>query len=613
MKRSLVRGAAITILAAIPSILFATPFASVGLFIALIVTDLIDVSQLDLSRLPYCWWLYAWYFGADARFTTKLAVTFLIPFVIAFTVMLVALARRRRRYLRPFRPGADAVEPERAASRIHGDADWMTMAEANTIFPGPHPRWGGIPVGEAYRPDLDETRRPFDEADPETWGQGGKSPLLLSPLTSGAISGIIVAGSGSYKTMSFIVPAMTTWHGAAVVLDPSTQVGVMVEACRRRMGHRVALLDPEHPKIGGFDVLSCIDIDHPLVIVHLVEFIDWCGSEQPGDKTDEKNDRFFAEAGKELQACLLADLLWDGDLPREKRTVREWRKRLTRPEKEMPKELMRIFAHSKSPYAKDIAGTLMKTFDETFSGIYKHATTDTKWLSIPAFADLLSEDTFNPADLTKGRLTVIVQIPDEAMKATPAVGRVIIGSIARTLLRARGQMATPVPLFLDEMDLLKHMAILAVLRDMGRKSKVPLFPMWQSVGQIEKTWGKDGKKAWYASAAWRLYAMINDEETAEEVSKRCGTYTVLARTEGTSISMQGVITNGGRTRGLNDNMSEQRRELLSAYDAQTALRPDEAIIIPRGKPALRCGRPLFWRRRDMVRLIEADRFRESAD
>lgn len=554
--------------------------------------------------------LYLWYFPSSPivwRWAGIGCAAGLVIISIPTAYLAYGLYRRRRR-LREAAPGVPTADPVRAASSAHGDADWLTMEDAHDIFPGEHPDWGGISVGEAYRPDMDRTRRgPFDESRPETWGLGGKAPLLISPLTTGAISGIIIAGSGSFKSMSFTVPAMLTWRGAAVVLDPSTQVGPMVAAARKAMGHQVAVLDPSNP--AGFNVLGCIDPTDKLAIVHLLEFIDWCVPPQEDSKGGEKNQQFFVETAKEMAACVLADLLWDETVPRGQRTVKEWRRRLVIPEQEMKTKLAHIYANSASQYARDLAGTLMRTFTETFSSIYKHCSTDTKWLSIPAYADLLSGDTFNPADLTGGKLTVIIQIPDEAMKATPAVARVAIGAMARTVLRAKGKTATPIPFILDEMDLLKNMPILATLRDMGRKSGVALFPMWQSTGQIERTWGSDGKKAWYASAAWRLYAAINDEETAVEVSKRCGSYTVLARTEGTSISTQNMMSNGSRTRGYNGNISEQRRDLLSPYEAQTALRPDEAIIIPKGKRALRCGRPLYWRRPEMASQVAVDQYR----
>jgi type IV secretion system protein VirD4 len=518
----------------------------------------------------------------------------------------------RRRRLRPARTGQRADEPERAASRTHGAADWLTMQEAAEIFPGEDPDWGGIPVAEAYRPDRDPTRRPFDEDDPATWGQGGRSPLLLSPLTKGAISGIIIAGPGSYKTMGFTIPAMCTWGGSAVVLDPSRQVGAMVKPMREAMGHQVVLIDPANPEGGSFNPLACIDTNHPEAESHLEEFVDWCATGQGDDKGADENGKTFAEWGQELQVCLLADMVWDTGIPASGKTLREWRSRIVTPENKIKKLLADIHAESKSSYARDLAGTLVTTHPKTFTGLYRHAAGDTKWLSMPAYAELFSGDTFDPRMLTGGAMTIIVQIGGGAMKATPAVGRVIIGSLARVMLRAEGRAATPVPFILDEVDNLKYMPILEELRDMGRKSGVALFPMWQSIGQIEKSWGEDGKKSWYNSAAWRLYAMVNDEATAEEVSKRCGTYTVLARTEGDSTSTGGALSNVSRTRGFNGNVSEQARPLISAYEVQTALRPDEAIVIPKGKPAMRCGRPLFWRRPEMANAVETDRYRRAS-
>lgn len=582
------------------------PLASTAL-----CTTLGRLRQTDPWVLPVAGFFYWRDYGAEPSVAHWLPVCAVAAAVVAAIPAFMALCWPESRRLRPARIGEDAPQPVRAYSDLHGQAKWLTIAGAKAIFTGDDRRWGSIPVGEAYRPDQDRTAKAFDENEAGTWGMGGRAPLLSTPLTKGAISGIIIAGSGSYKTMAFTVPAMTTWRGSVVVLDPSGQVGPMTAAVREQMGHQVVLLDPDRPGLGGFDALGCIDIQHPLAPVHIAEFVGWCAPE--GEKPGKAEEGFFAEAGMELACCLLADLLWDDALPKAQRTMREWRRRIVLPEDEMPAYLASIYAHSKSAYARDLAGTLMRVYKKTFSGIYKHATTATKWLSIPAYADLLSGDAFDPAALTSGKLSVFLQIPDEAMKATPGVARVIIGALGRTMLRAQGKTATPVPFILDEVDLLKHMAILAVLRDMGRKSGVALFPMWQSAGQIEKTWGKDGKKAWYASAAWRMYASVNDDETAKEVSDRCGTYTVLTRTQSTSSSTQGGASSGSRTQSRSDNLVEQRRELLSPYEVQTAVRPDEAIIIPRGHAALRCGRPLWWRRPAMKALIEADRYRVAAE
>ena len=50
--------------------------------------------------------------------------------------------------------------------------------------------------------------------------------------------------------------------------------------------------------------------------------------------------------------------------------------------------------------------------------------------------------------------------------------------------------------------------------------------LWfQSTGQLEALYGREGKRSWYASAAYRVYAGIADEETAKEAAALFGGYT----------------------------------------------------------------------------------------
>lgn len=615
MKKALAKTASTLAICVGMATAAATPIASEILWVILKLKGIPGMDRVGFLERLYCWWEYLWLYqgGGHSGLGVLLKATGGIPFGLMFLLMLSATITRRPPKLRRARVGEDAQEPERAPFKINGTADWMTMDEARRIYPGPHPKWGGIPIGEAYRPDLDETRHgPFDEADPETWGQGGKADLLVTPLTSGAVSGIIVGGAGTYKTMGFTIPVLAMYYGSIFVQDPQQQVAYMVTAMRKDMGQHVAIIDPARPGLGSFNPLICIDLRDPLAITHVEEFVDWCsGAQTKGKTTGKTDDSFFPLTSKELLTCLLTDMLWDVDLPADKKNLIEWRKRIVIPEKQMKKYLKGIYTNSKSSYARDIAGTFLTTTEKTWSGIYKHATSDTKWLSIPAYGRMFSGNSFDPRDILNGKMTVIMQISDGDMKMSPAVGRVVIGCFARIMMRAKGRSKTPVPFVIDEMDNLKYMSIFETLRDQGRKSKAPLFPMWQSTGQIEDTWGPEGKRSWYASAAWRMYLQVNDPETAKELSDRCGTYTVLARTEGTSL--QGGSGTGSRSRGYSNNTSLHAFPLLSPYAAQTEVGPDEAIIIPRGKAALRVGRPLWWRRPEMRALIERDTYREEVE
>ncbi|NTI45957.1 type IV secretory system conjugative DNA transfer family protein, partial [Rhizobium rhizogenes] len=99
---------------------------------------------------------------------------------------------------------------------VHGEADWMKIQETAKLFPEP----GGIVIGERYRVDRDSVAAmPFRADDRQSWGAGGKSPLLCFDGSFGSSHGIVFAGSGGFKTTSVTIPTALKWGGGLVVLD----------------------------------------------------------------------------------------------------------------------------------------------------------------------------------------------------------------------------------------------------------------------------------------------------------------------------------------------------------------------------------------------------------
>ena len=139
-------------------------------------------------------------------------------------------------------------------------------------------------------------------------------------------------------------------------------------------------------------------------------------------------------------------MLWEPDVTPASKTLKQLRRVLVTPEGEMRERLERIHAASPSPLARDLAGTLKGLVPETFSGIYGNASKDTRWLSTPAYADLVSGSSFRTRDLADGRLTVFVQVPLKALQATPALGRVIVGALLNAAYEADGAGARAHPL-----------------------------------------------------------------------------------------------------------------------------------------------------------------------
>ena len=160
----------------------------------------VDFTPLLWLDAVQWWWLDNWWI------TLWIVAAALLPSALLAIVIMVTVYRwrtRRRPILRARRDGRVRLV-ERGTSDNLGHSDWRDLASTRQLFPGGHPLWGGIAVAEEYRVDLDPKMAgvPFDPRNPRTWGQGGRTPLLIDDTTKGSGHSIIFAGSGAYKSTS---------------------------------------------------------------------------------------------------------------------------------------------------------------------------------------------------------------------------------------------------------------------------------------------------------------------------------------------------------------------------------------------------------------------------
>jgi type IV secretion system protein VirD4 len=257
----------------------------------------------------------------------------------------------------------------------------------------------------------------------------------------------------------------------------------------------------------------------------------------------------------------------------------------------------------------------MEQHEETFSGVYGNANRDARWLSTPAYADLVSggTDGASPAmrteDLIGGRITVFLQIPLPVLLSTPALGRVLVGALLNAVYEADGAVKGRVLFLLDEVARLGYMQLIEHARDAGRKYGITLLLLYQSLGQLVMQWGREGKQAWYDSTAWQLFAAVQDWDTARELSAMCGEYGVVSTTTGDTEGNQSRGTmNASSSSGRSENRSEVKRALIKPDELRNDTRSDEAFVLVRGAKPLRCGRALWFRRPEWAGLVQANRF-----
>ncbi|WP_298967130.1 type IV secretory system conjugative DNA transfer family protein [uncultured Roseibium sp.] len=222
--------------------------------------------------------------------------------------------------------------PKRISGRraIRGENDWMDNATAAKIFP----EQGSIVLGERYRVDKDSvTEVNFDPRHKETWGKGGKAPLVAFDQGFGSTHGIVFAGSGGYKTTSVVIPTCLKYPGSMVVLDPSTEIAPMVSDSRLSLDQDIYCLDPKHPEI-GFSVRDWVGQFGSSIEEDIATVAAWLMSEKP--RLASGADDFFRTNAEQLITSVIAHVVFsDQQNAAGQRSLRAVRSILTKPEENL--------------------------------------------------------------------------------------------------------------------------------------------------------------------------------------------------------------------------------------------------------------------------------------
>ncbi|RAX40264.1 Ti-type conjugative transfer system protein TraG [Rhizobium tropici] len=488
------------------------------------------------------------------------------------------------------------AEPKRIRGQraLHGEADWMKMQDAAKLFADS----GGIVIGERYRVDKDSTAaRPFRADDSNTWGAGGRSPLLCFDASFGSSHGIVFAGSGGFKTTSVTIPTALKWAGSLVVLDPSSEIAPMVHRHRKSAARFIRILDPKEPET-GFNALDWIGRFGATKEEDIASVASWIMTDSGGPRGIR--DDFFRASALQLLTALIADVCLSGHTDEEHQTLRQVRSNLAEPEPKLRERLQSIYNNSNSDFVKENVAAFVNMTPETFSGVYANAVKETHWLSYTNYAALVSGSTFSTDSLANGKTDVFINIDLKTLETHSGLARVIIGSFLNAIYNRDGEVQGRGLFLLDEAARLGYMRILETARDAGRKYGITLVMIYQSIGQMRETYGgRDAASKWFESASWISFAAINDPDTADHISKRCGVTTV--EIDQVSRSFQSKGSSRTRSKQLAARPLIQPHEVLR-------MRADEQIVFTAGNAPLRCGRAIWFRRDDMKACVGTNRF-----
>ena len=382
-----------------------------------------------------------------------------------------------------------------------------------------------------------------------------------------------------------------------MVLDPSNEVAPMVSAHRRAAGRSLFTIDPKSPDI-GFNALDWIGQFGATKEEDIVAVASWIVTDNP--RQGSARDDFFRASALQLVTALVADVCLSGHTEKKDQHLRQVRTNLAEPEPKLRERLQAIYDKSESDFVKENVAPFIAMTPETFSGVYANAVKETHWLSYPNYAALVSGSSFTTGELADGGVDLFINLDLKTLETHPGLARVIIGALMNALYNRNGELKGRTLFLLDEIARLGYLRILETARDAGRKYGITLLLLFQSIGQMREAYGgRDATSKWFESASWISFAAINDPETADYISKRCGDTTI----EVDQVSRSSQMSGSSRTR----SKQLTRRPLILPHEV-LRMRADEQIVFTSGNPPLRCGRAIWFRRQDMVGIVGGNRF-----
>ena len=385
-----------------------------------------------------------------------------------------------------------------------------------------------------------------------------KPPKFLVRLTN-AVHTMIVAPVGVGKSTGVAIPFLLTSNESAVVVDFKGELSTITAAARRKMGHKVVVLDPfrittQEPD--SFNPLQFIDKDSSTAIDDCRDL-----AEALVIRTGQEKEPFWCDSAEVWIAAMTAMVVCfaeEGD-----KSLQSVRALLTNPQKMEAAIKLMCQSDAWEGMLARLGHQLTHFKDKELGSTLTTTNRFLRFLDTIAISESTKQSSFNPADLLTGKMTVYLVLPPEHMRAQSPLLRLWIGSMLRAVVKGGLQEKTKVHFVLDEAASLGHMDALDDAVDKFRGYGVRLQLYYQSLGQLKKCW-LDGQEQTVLSNTTQVFFGVNDQQTAEYVSNRLGEETIIVASGGTSSGTTRSAKEGGYSYSTNANSNWQQagRKLL---------------------------------------------------
>jgi type IV secretion system protein VirD4 len=374
-----------------------------------------------------------------------------------------------------------------------------------------------------------------------------------------------VAPAGRGKTVSVLGPNLLSYPGSCVVFDPAGELFALSAAHRAStFGHKLIRLDP-YGKCGpGGDAYNVLD-QLRAEAADLVELCRDLGDQLVVRKGTEPEPHWSDAACNMIGSFLFLICLCEAN-PAD-RTLQALREILSSKDK-FERAIWVLQQHEGGSTLRRLGDSAAWVQDRERDSVMSVVQRNTLWMDTPLVAACMGRSTFNPQVLRRGRATIYLVLPHDKLSIMQSLIRVWIGSLLRMMTQDGGTEKNPVVFFLDESAMLGQMRILEEACTQYRKFGVKLWFFWQSLDQMKVCFGERANII-LGNMDTQQYFGINDNDTAEAISKRIGTTTITTysenRTKGRSrpIGQVGPHAEAGtQSESTSITTSEQARRLV---------------------------------------------------
>lgn len=360
------------------------------------------------------------------------------------------------------------------------------------------------------------------------------------------------APTGSGKGIGAVIPTLLEYQGSIVCLDIKGENYAVTANRRRKLGHKVILIDPFNvtgkdttkSSVNWFDHL---DPENPDLVSDSAAL---AAQLMPSEKSDH-----WEESARDLVRgiiCYLATM--------EDSSIADVRKVLTMSQKDHL-EFLELMANSNLAFdlPRRSANAYLGKPDKERASVLSTAVRQTSILDDPRIVQTLEQSTFDLSDLKKEKVTVYLVMPPDKIKTYSRFIRVLLGLLIRAVTATSTQPKEKIIFLIDEFIQLGTMDAISDGIGLVRGYGASFWLFVQDLSQLKELY-KDNWQTFIANSAFQVFG-TTDYDTAKYISDGLGKKTI--QTVSTSTGGDG-----------SESYSSMGRELLT---------PDEIMAMDRTK------------------------------